>query len=93
MAETKEKEKVIAKEKEFEPIQISDDIQLRIALKTFQKSNYVDIRQFWKPEDKIEYLPTKKGVTIHVEDTIEELLQLHKNLTEIIEMIKDDYCE
>jgi len=59
--------------KDFTPIQKTEDTQIRVALKDYKNSQYVDIRQWWKPEDKDEYLPTKNGITIPVKDTLDYL--------------------
>lgn len=49
----------------------SSDI-VRVSLRTFKESSFLDIRMNYKKDD--EYLPTKKGVTVPP-DLIDDLLQ------------------
>jgi len=38
-----------------------------ISLNHFQGNDYMDIRLFYKPDDKEDFLPTRKGISLSVE--------------------------
>lgn len=38
--------------------------QLQIAIKTYKGKSYLDLRIFYTTDDGINWLPTKKGVTV-----------------------------
>ena len=76
--------------KEFKPIQKTDDTQIRVSLKEYKESQYLDIRQYWKPEDKEEYLPTKSGVTLSVNDTLDEIEELYNQIGLILKELGEE---
>lgn len=76
--------------KDFPPIQKSDDTQIRIALKSYRNSEYIDIRAFWRPGESEDYLPTKRGITIPVKESLEQLEQLQGTLEEIHNLLIED---
>jgi hypothetical protein len=41
-----------------------DDTKIVINLQPYGNKDYVDIRENWKPEDKEDFVPTKKGFTL-----------------------------
>ena len=60
----------------FGTIQKSDDQLIMISLNNYKGYEYLDLRQWWKPKDKEDYLPTKQGFTVPIKDTLDYLEQL-----------------
>jgi len=75
--------------KDFGFIQKTDDTQTRIAIKSFKDKQYLDIRDWWLPKDKDDYLPTKKGITISIEDSFELLQDFHNKITEAYNFLEE----
>jgi hypothetical protein len=75
--------------KEFDPIQKKDDTQLRITIKSYKEHEYIDIREYWKPPNNDQYLPTKKGVTLPTDDTFDLAEVLHAQLGEAIAFLAE----
>jgi hypothetical protein len=73
--------------KELDPIQKKEDTQLRLAIKSYKDHQYIDIREYWKPPDNDQYLPTKKGITIPVDDTFDMLEDLTAGLEELYQFL------
>ncbi len=69
--------------KEFTPIQKDDALQIRVALRSYGNSEYLDIREYWHPSDKESeiYLPTKKGITLSTGFTLDGIRALRDELT------------
>ena len=54
-----------------------------------RSQQYIDIRQYWKPDDSDNYLPTKSGITIPTDDTTDEAEVLHAQLGEAIAFLAE----
>ncbi len=76
--------------KDFPPIQKAEDLQIRVAIKNYKGKEYVDIREWWKPEDKNSYLPTKKGITISTQDTLDLLNDFAAQINEIVNFLENE---
>lgn len=44
-----------------------EDEEIRATISTFKGARYVSLRIFWRPEGA-DFVPTKRGITISVED-------------------------
>lgn len=67
----------------FGKIQKNDITQIRITGQEIHNQRYLDIRDWWLPEGKDEYVPTRKGVTIPLE-SIDELKDAITKATEVV---------
>ena len=56
--------------------QKKDTEQIRVSTFVFGDTKYVDMRSFFMPEDGTEYLPTKRGITVPIQDWKSFLSQL-----------------
>ena len=74
--------------KELLPIQKDDVSQIRLAIKTYKDSQYIDIRTYFlETEQGKGWLPTKKGITIPVNDTYDQLEDLIAGLEELYQFL------
>jgi len=73
--------------KELPPIQKDDNSQIRLAIKTYKDSQYIDIRTYFLEQDSNKWLPTKKGITIPVNDTYDMLEDLTAGLKELYQFL------
>lgn len=55
-----------------------------ISINHFQGNDYVDARLYYKPDDKEEFLPSRKGISLSVEhiDRLINALSKVKNIVE-----------
>ena len=60
----------------FGTIQKSDDQLVMISLNNYKGYEYIDCRQWWKPKDSQDFLPTKSGFTIPIKDTLDYLEEI-----------------
>jgi len=58
--------------------------QLVISLNDWQGQKYIDFRWYWKPDDKKDHIPTKKGVSISV-DHLSRLAKAIKEAAKLVE--------
>ena len=72
--------------KELPPIQKDDNSQIRLAVKEYKGSQYVDIRTYFLAEHNA-WLPTKKGITIPVNNTFDYLEDLTAGLEELYQFL------
>jgi len=54
------------------------DLETRIALTEFRGEHYVDFRVWWLPPGEKEFKPTKKGVSIPMENLDRVMEVLHE---------------
>lgn len=73
--------------KELPPIQKDQNSQIRLAIKQYRDSQYIDIRTYFLEQDSNKWLPTKKGVTIPVNDTFDYLEDLTAGLEELYQFL------
>ena len=55
------------KEVVFGEIMKGQDTKVVVSLSSYNSKNYVNLREYWKPENK-DFLPTKKGFTLPVDE-------------------------
>ncbi len=67
----------------FGTIQKSDSILLMISLDNYKGYRYVSVRDWWKPKGEENYMPTKKGVTIPIADSLDPLEEVIEALIKI----------
>jgi len=60
----------------FGTIQKSDDQLIMISLNKWKEYEYLDLRQWWKPKDKEDFMPTKAGFTVPIKDDLDCLEEL-----------------
>ena len=60
----------------FGTIQKDDNTLIMVSLNDYKGYKYIDCRQWWKPKDKEDFLPTKSGFTIPIKDTLDYLEEL-----------------
>jgi len=65
-------------------IAMKHDEKTSVRILEISGKKYVDIRKLWKPEDKQEYLPTKKGIVL----SYDSLIAFEKMLTIVKEGLK-----
>lgn len=74
--------------KELPPIQKDDNSQIRLAIKTYKGSTYIDIRTYFLEKEQGKgWLPTQKGITIPVDDTFDMLEDLTAGLEELYQFL------
>lgn len=73
--------------KELKPIQKDQNSQIRLALKRYKESTYIDIRTYFLEQEKGKWLPTKKGITIPIDDTFDYLEELTAGLGELYQFL------
>ncbi len=66
----------------FGTIQKDDDQLIMISLNNYKGYEYLDLRQWWKPKDQQDFLPTKQGFTVPIKDTLDYLEKLIETLEE-----------
>lgn len=55
------------KEVVFGEITKGQDTKLVVSLRSYKNSTYIDLREYWRPEDK-DFIPTKKGFTLSTDE-------------------------
>jgi hypothetical protein len=60
----------------------SESEQIIAQRSSYKDKEYLDIRVNWKPEDKDEFIPTKKGVSIPIEKAEKLARRILKSLRE-----------
>lgn len=88
-----ENEKTSETVKEFEPIQKSDTNQIRIAIKSYEGHEYVDVREYFKEKESGNWLPTKKGFTIPTSYTLDHLEDVIATLEEACNHLEQEAKE
>ena len=66
----------------FGTVQKRDDTLLMISLNNYKGHQYMELRDWWLPKGEETYLPTKKGVTIPIADSLESLTTVIEALIE-----------
>ena len=66
-------------------IKKSDTEEVQLALKQYKGKDYIDIRTYFLPENEDKKIPTKKGITLNVN----QLQELAKGLKKISEQLPD----
>lgn len=54
--------------------------QVVVSRKSYKDKEYIDVRTFWKPNDKEEFIPTKKGASIPIEKAEKVAQRILKSL-------------
>ncbi len=76
------------KDKIIEDIEKTDsnsNERIRVALRSFQETQFLDIRKFYKSEESGEYFPTRKGLAI----PLNLIPQLKEALVKVLEEVED----
>ena len=60
----------------FGTVPKTDNTLIMIVLNNYKGYEFLDIRQWWKPKDKEDFLPTKSGFTVPIKDTLDYLEEL-----------------
>ena len=81
--------------KELPPIQKDDVSQIRLAIKQYKDSQYIDIRTYFlETKEGKGWLPTQKGITIPINDTFAMLEDLTAGLEELYQfLVKQEEIE
>lgn len=61
----------------------AEDEKYIVSINHFQGNLYLDIRLFYKPDDKDDFLPTRKGISLSVEHIDKIIGALEKAKTRI----------
>lgn len=75
-----------SKETVFGEIIKGPDTKVVVSLSTFNNKNYLNVREYWRPENK-DFLPTKKGITLPTDeqDMVDDLIAILQKAKEYLE--------
>ncbi len=67
-------------------IERGENEEIRLTLKEYKNKKYLDIRIFFQPQDEKEMRPTKKGITI----SIDQIGKVAKGLKHLMQFIPEE---
>ncbi len=71
-------------EEDVHIIEKSESEEIRISTRTYMGREYIDLRVFYRPEDRDCMVPTKKGITV----SFPQLFKIIKKLNTIVAVRK-----